>query len=114
MWFGLLGAPLAWTGQHLLGFGFFEGLCNSGGVLWGINPRAWEIVLTAVAGAVALAAEAAAFAVWRDTGAPAAEAPASGRIHFFAAGSLAVGVIFLALILMNGLGAAYHAGCQQG
>jgi hypothetical protein len=114
MWFGLLGAPLAWTVQHLLGFGFFEGACNSGGVLWGIDPRVWEVAVTAAAGAVALGAEAAAFTVWRDTRAQAADPAPLGRIHFFAAGSLAVGAIFLAVILMNGLGAVYQAGCRQG
>jgi hypothetical protein len=113
MWFGLLGAPVAWTAQQLLGFGFFEGACNSGGMLWGIDPRTWEIAVTAGAGAVALAAEAAALVVWRDTRAPASETSPAGRIHFFAAGSLAVGVIFLGVILMNGLGAVYHPGCQQ-
>jgi hypothetical protein len=113
-WFGLLGAPLAWTAQLLLGFGFAEGACNAGGLLWGIEPRTWVIVVTATAAAVALLAELSALAVWRDTRRQGAAEPPLGRIHFFSVSSLAVGVVFLAAILMGGIGAAYLGGCDQG
>jgi hypothetical protein len=113
-WFGLLGAPLAWTGQLLLGFGFVEGSCNSSGDLWGIAPSTWEIAVTAAAVAVALAAEGAALAVWRETSRIEGDGPPVGRVRFFAAGSLVVGVVFLGVILMSGLGATHLAGCRQG
>jgi hypothetical protein len=113
-WFGLLGAPLAWTGQHLLGYGFVEGACNGDGALWGIDPRSWEVGVTAVAVAVALAAELAAVALFLDTRGLGDSDPPLGRLHFFAAGSMAVGVIFLGVILMSGIGVAYIAGCGQG
>jgi hypothetical protein len=112
-WFGLFGAPLAWTAQHVLGYGFAEGACHSGGMLWGIDPRAWEIAITSVAAAVALAAGLAALAVFRATrGCGEGEPPAS-RLHFFSVASLAVVPIFLAAIVMSGVGVAYYGGCSQ-
>lgn len=113
-WFGLLGAPVAWTAQLLLGFGFVEGACNSGGALWGIDPTSWEIAVTAAAATFAIAAEASAIILWRDTRQVADAEPPLGRIHFFAVSSMAVGVIFLGVILMSGLGAIHLSGCQQG
>ena len=35
-WFGLLGAPLAWTVQLVLGFGVTEARCGVGGSRWGV------------------------------------------------------------------------------
>jgi hypothetical protein len=113
-WFGLFGAPLAWAAAHLLGFGFAEGACNAGGVLWGIDPTTWVIAVTVAAAAVAIAAEASAIALWRDTRRVAVGEPPLDRLHFFAVSSMAVGVIFLSVILMNGVGAVYVSGCHQG
>ena len=31
MWFGLLGAPLAWATQHITGYGLSEAACSPAG-----------------------------------------------------------------------------------
>ena len=50
-WFGLLGAPLAWTVQLVVGFGVTEARCEPGGSRWGVSVDTWEITLMIAAGA---------------------------------------------------------------
>jgi hypothetical protein len=113
--FAVAGAPLAWTLQLVLGYGLTEAACGAAGSRWGIATDTWEIVLTAAAGAVAVAAEGAALLLFRATrDLDERSPPPAGRIHFIAAGSMVVGVLFLTLILIGGIGAVSLPGCRQG
>ena len=63
-WFGLLGAPLAWAVQLVMGYGVTEARCNVGGARWGVGVDTWEISLMIAAGAVVIFAELCAVALY--------------------------------------------------
>jgi hypothetical protein len=118
MWFGLLGAPLAWMLQFLFGYGLTEVACDPGGDS-GVAFDGWTLVATALAAGLAVLAELAAFKVFRDTrqveGAGGSEEPPpKGRVHFLATLGLLLGPLFLCIIVMNGVGAIVLANCHQG
>ena len=107
LWLGVLGAPAAWTLQHVTGFALTEATCEEAGTSgWNVHMDAWTIAVTATAVAVALAAEAAAIATLRATRGAESEPPA-GRAHFLAVIGVTIGPLFLAMILMSGLGAIF-------
>jgi hypothetical protein len=113
-WFGLLGAPLAWTVQLVLGYGVTEARCSLANTRWGVSLDTWELALMAGAAAVVLLAEAAAVFVYHSTrGVEYSGSPPLGRRHFFATASSLGNVLFLAAILMSGLAAVHHVPCRQ-
>jgi hypothetical protein len=113
-WFGLLGAPLAWTVQLVLGFGVTEVRCDAVGARWGVGLDTWEIALMAAAGAIVVLAEVAAVGLYLATRDVAYDAaPPLGRRRFFVTASSLGNILFLAIILMSGLAAVYHTPCQQ-
>lgn len=113
LWFSVLGAPAAWATQFGISYWVTEAKCSVAGTRWGISVDAWTIVLTVIAVGVALGAGFVAIALFRATeGADIDGDPPSGRSRFFAAVGLAVTPIFLAIILLNGIGAVIH-GCGQ-
>jgi hypothetical protein len=112
-WIGLLAAPLAWTVQLVVGFGYTVGACG-GARGWGGSLSTSEIAITAAAAAVALGGQAAAVLAWRATrGASGSGSPPAGRIHFFAAAALLSNTIFLIVILLGGITAVHLAPCRQ-
>jgi hypothetical protein len=113
-WFGLLGAPLAWTVQLVMGFGVTEADCSAGGARWGLGVDTWEISLMAVTGAVVVLAEVSAVGLYLATRDVAYDDPPPlGRRRFFVTASSLGNVLFLAMILMSGLAAVYHTPCHQ-
>jgi len=113
LWFSVLGAPAAWATQFGISYWVTEAKCSVAGTRWGISVDAWTIVLTVIAVGIALGAGFVAIALFRATeGADIDGDPPSGRSRFFAAVGLAVTPIFLAIILLNGIGAVIH-GCGQ-
>ena len=113
LWLGVFGAPAAWTIQHVTGFALTEARCReaaSGG--WSLNMDAWTIVVSAAAAAVAVAALIAAVVTFRATRGAESEPP-RGRIHFLAAIGITIAPLFLAMILMSGLGAIFLPECVQ-
>jgi hypothetical protein len=61
LWFGVLGAPLAWAVQLVVNYGFEEWLtCTPGsrtpGRLWGIGIERWVTGVTAIVAIVAVLA----------------------------------------------------------
>jgi hypothetical protein len=113
-WFGLLGAPLAWTVQLVVGYGVTEARCDPGSSRWGVGHDTWQVLLMVAAGAVVIAAEAASVLVYAATREVSySDAPPLGRRHFFATASALVNVLFLAMILMSGLAAVDHELCRQ-
>jgi hypothetical protein len=116
MWFGLFGAPAAWTAQHVTGVMLTIGAChdNTDGPDWQLHVDTWAAVTTAVAALIAILALLAAIAAWRSAGdADDSDPPPQGRIHFLGIVGLTISPLFLAIILMSGLGTIFLSQCVQ-
>jgi len=112
LWFGVAGSPAAWVLMFLTGFAFDLAQCNEAGREWRLPVDGWTIAATAfgvVVATLSLLAALAAYRVVRDAG---DEVPGS-RIKFMAICGITVAPLFLAIILMSGLGATFLADCQQ-
>jgi hypothetical protein len=112
LWFGLLGAPLAWAGQLVVGYGVEEADCSAGSMRWGIESGTWELALTiatALVGALACAA-----AVLMLVRVRRREPDLQGRVEFMAAGGILVSAVFLVLIVLGGAAAVYLEPCTPG
>jgi hypothetical protein len=123
-WIGVVVAPLAWTGQHVVGYGVGEARCRVAGLRWDIGYDTWELAILAAAGLLVLISEAAAVAVFlatRETNygdGPPGEGRWAGvvpysRLHFFATAAMVANVLFLAIILMDGLASTFDSLCVQ-
>jgi hypothetical protein len=116
-WFGLLAGFGAWVGDHVVGSGLTQALCNPGGAHWGISNDTWQIGLLVACSVVILAAESAAIAVFLATREQAGEkfsgAPPPGRMHFFAAAAIVANVLFLMMVILNSVGAIAGLECVQ-
>ena len=114
LWLGVLGAPVAWAIQHVTGFALTQARCGEAATRgrWSLNMDAWTIVVSATALAVAVAALAAAIVTFRATRGAGSEPP-RGRIHFLAVIGITIAPLFLAMIMMSGLGAIFLPECVQ-
>jgi hypothetical protein len=122
-WVGVMVAPLAWTGQHIVGYGVGQARCEVG-VTWNLGFDAWQIALIVVASLLILISEAAAVRVFLatrevnygdgppDEGRWAGVIPVS-RLHFFATAAMVANVLFFAIVLMDGLASIFDALCVQ-
>ena len=116
MWFGLLAAPFAWAAQHVAGVALTIGAChdNTAGPDLGIHVDTWAAVVTAAAAFVAVLALLSAIAAWRSArDADDSDPPPAGRIHFLGIVGLTISPLFLAIILMSGLGTIFLSECVQ-
>jgi hypothetical protein len=122
-WIGVVVAPLAWTGQHIVGYGVGEARCKAG-ANWGIGYDTWQLAILAAALLLVLTSEAAAVAVFLATreanygDGPAGDGRWSGavpytRLHFFATAAMVANVLFFTVILLDGLGAVANSLCVQ-
>ena len=111
LWFGLLGAPTAWTVQHVTGFGLAQAACSEAGRTWHLPFDALTLAVGAVAFAVGVAAEVAAVVIWRATRG-AGEEPPGSRVHFLSVIAATVNPLFLCIIAMSTIGAVSLATCQ--
>lgn len=122
-WVGVTVAPLAWTGQHVVGYGVGQARCEVG-VAWNIGFDTWQLALLGAAGLLILISEAAAVTVFvatrevnygdgpPDDGRLAGVVPAS-RLHFFATAAMVANVLFLAIVLLDGLASIFDSLCVQ-
>ena len=113
-WFGLLGAPLVWTLQLVVGFGLTLARCGAGSAHWGVNVGTWQIVVMIAAATIVVLAEAASLALYlglRDL--HYTDPPPLGRRNFFVAASSFGNVLFLTVILVSGIGTLAHVACRQ-
>ncbi len=110
VWYGVLGAPVAWALAHLVGVGATDAGCSPIGVPGSIDG--WALGILVIAGLAAAGAEVAAILTFLATRESGEELPAS-RIHFLAVIGMMLGVLFLALILMAGIGALFLPECVQ-
>jgi hypothetical protein len=123
-WIGVAVAPLAWTGQHVVGYGVGEARCSVAGMRWGIGFDTWQLAILAAAALLVLISEAAAVSVFiatRETNygdGPPGEGRWGGavpysRLHFFATAAMVANVLFLAVIFLDGLGSVFSSLCVQ-
>lgn len=113
-WYGLLGAPAAWTVLHVSGVGIATASCSTFGETNDIPFQPWSLVLSITCAAVAVGALLAAVLVWWSTrGVDDSAPPPVGRVHFLAVIGLVIAPLFLAIILMAGI-AGTTLGCVQG
>jgi predicted branched-subunit amino acid permease len=113
-WYGLLGAPFAWTVFHVIGVGIATGACSPWGVRGDAGAQPGSLILTFACVGLAFAALLAAVVVFISTrGAEEEGPPPLGRIHFLSVVGLAIAPLFIAIILMAGLGGTM-LGCEQG
>lgn len=113
-WYGLLGAPFAWTLFHVAGFGIATGACSPWGISAGADVQPATLAVTFGCVALAVGGLLAAVIVYVATrGVDEEGAPPLGRIHFLAVLGLAITPLFIAIILMAGVGAT-ALGCGQG
>jgi len=113
-WFALLGGPLAWAAQHVVAFGISDAGCSVAGRQWDLHVALLQIVIAVALGAVVVAAEGAAFLVFRATKDVDKDAPApQGRLHFFAQAALLGNVLFFVIVVLNTVGTVYDLPCSQ-
>jgi hypothetical protein len=116
MWFGLFAPPAAWVLQHVSGIELQYAQChdNTAGPAYDIHVDAWTLAVTIVAAAVAVLGGLASIAAWRATrDAEEDDAPPAGRIHFLSVIGMTITPLFLAIILMSGLGEFFLPSCLQ-
>lgn len=111
MWFGLLGAPLAWTLQFLAGLGLALAACTQVMEPKNVPIDPWTIAATAASATIAVLAGLSAIAAFRATGET--DEPPTGRIHFLATVGIVVTPLFLFIILMSGITAILFPKCLQ-
>ncbi|HET9115279.1 MAG TPA: hypothetical protein VFN33_04220 [Gaiellaceae bacterium] len=122
-WIGVVVAPLAWTGQHIVGYGVGQARCEVG-VAWNLGYDTWQQALTAATVLLILVSEAAAVLVFlatRDTNygdGPPGDGRWGGRtpyarLHFFATTAMVANVLFLTIVLMDGLISTFTPLCVQ-
>jgi ubiquinol-cytochrome c reductase cytochrome c subunit len=116
VWFGLFAAPAAWTLQHVAGISLTIGQCHDNAVGPGLDLHVNAVVaaVTAAAAACAALGVAAAFSTWRATREhDDDDAPPGGRNHFLGVVGLTTSPLFLAIILMSGIGSIALPECAQ-
>jgi hypothetical protein len=122
-WVGVVVAPLAWTGQHVVGYGVGQARCEAG-ANWGIAYNTWQLAILVAAVLLVLISEAAAVTVFlatRETNygdGPPGDGRWGGavpysRLHFFATAAMVANVLFLTVILLAGIGSVYTTLCAQ-
>jgi hypothetical protein len=123
-WIGVVVAPLAWTGQHVVGYGVGQARCSIVGANWGIGFDTWQLAILAAAGLLILISEAAAVTVFVATreanygDGPAGQGRWHGavpqtRIHFFATAAMVANVLFLTVVFLDGLASVFDSLCVQ-
>jgi hypothetical protein len=106
IWYGFLGAALAWSLQLVIGYGIEESACAQGGS----DTEPWIVLVTLALGAVAAGSLGAAFLSLRG----ARNRDARGVARFLAAAGLFAGIFFLVLIALGALQLVALDSCDQG
>jgi len=113
-WLGLLVAPWAWFGQHVIGQAIAQAACSAANASWGVSNRAWQIVLLAVAGALILVSEAAAVAAFRATRTSDhyESPPPLGRAQLISIAAMTTNALYLVIVLLDGVASIADAQCR--
>jgi hypothetical protein len=111
-WFGLFAAAGIWLAQHGIGQGMAEARCSAAG--GGISNDAVQIVLMILAGVVILAADAASVVVFRATSDASYHSPPPvGRMRMIAIATMSTNLIFLVIILLDGIASILDVACRN-
>jgi hypothetical protein len=110
VWFGVVAAPAAWTVQHVFGYGLTEATCDPGGGAARGTFDAAAAIASGVAILVALGGLVAALTVFRTT--ESESPPPEGRRHFLGALGLTVSPLFIAIMLLSGVGSIVLEKCH--
>jgi hypothetical protein len=112
--FALLGPPIAWVLQFVLGYGVTEAACGPAGSELKPPFHAWEVVTTAAAAVVAVTGAVAAVKAYRAVrDAEDDDPPPRGLVLFLSLVAMVSTPLFLAIILMSGIGALVLHECHQ-
>jgi hypothetical protein len=109
-WYAVLGAPLAWAVQLVVGYYYTEAACGPSGVRFGRGVETPEAILTVLMAVIAAGGWASAIVLRRATARGEVPDPL-GRVRFIADVGLVVGAIFVAVIVYTGAGEMTLAGC---
>jgi hypothetical protein len=113
-WLGLFVAPLTWFGQHLLGQAISQASCSTANTTWGVSNDAWQIGLLIGASLLILLSEGAAVAAFRSTREGDHDsAPPLGRIQLIAVAAMATNLIYLVIVLLDGVASIIDIACRQ-
>ena len=116
VWLGVLGAPLAWVAQLVVGYGLLEAACPQSvgeAAVLDVDPETAIGILTVAAAALATISIVAA-ALTRSSARANGGSDPTGRIAFMGAAGLLAGFIFLALILLGGAALPSLDACHPG
>lgn len=111
VWFGIVAAPAAWTVQHVFGYGLSEVTCDPGAGASASTFNLDAAIVSGVAVLIALAGLVAAFTVLRANGSE--TPPPEGRRHFLGAVGVTISPLFIAIMLMSGIGSIILEKCHQ-
>ena len=115
MWLGLFGAPVAWAGSHVIGWGVSEANCEVVGRQWGISFSTWVVVLGLLAVALAVAGIVGSVLAYREVkGTDKDAGPPAGRVWILSISGMVLGPLLLMIILLTGSGALILSHCHQG
>jgi hypothetical protein len=113
-WFGLFGAALTWTAQHVVAYGLTVARCGEGGRDWGIPQHTAQLALLALSLVLWLLSQAAAVTILVQTmGVEHQDPPPDGRRHFFAIAAVGGNMLFLTAIILDTVGVVSHTPCGQ-
>ncbi len=114
-WMGLFVAPAAWFGQHAVGQAIAQASCSAANLSWGISNRTWQVVLLVGASVLILAAEAAAVVAFRATEPLSYQSPPpAGRARLIAIAAMTTNLIYLVIVLLDGIASIVDIQCRQG
>jgi hypothetical protein len=112
MWIGVWAAPVAWALQHAAGVELGLAQCAPTGSHWHIPLRTWSVLVAALAAAIALVGVIAAIRAFRATRNRDEEDLPFARIHMMAMMGVTLSPLFLAIIVLNGLGTGLGDLCR--
>jgi len=113
-WVGLFVAPFAWLAQHLIGQAASQASCSRANTVWGMSNTAWQIGLLVGAGSLILLSEAAAIVAFRRTREGDHDSPPPlGRIQLIAVASMTTNLLFLVIVLLDGVASIVDIACRQ-
>jgi hypothetical protein len=115
--YGVIGAPLAWTFQLVVGYSIEEIACGTGTATndyWGVSSHTLVALVTALALLGALAAFVSSAASWRGARDRRSVLDLRGHIEYAAFVGMVASVFFIALIVVTGAATLALDPCEAG
>jgi hypothetical protein len=113
-WIGLFVAPAAWFAQHAIGQAISQVRCSEANTTWGVSNTAWQIGLLIGAGLLILVSEGAAVTAYLGTREGGHESPPPlGRIQLISVAAMTTNLIFLVIVVLDGIASIVDVACRQ-